>query len=211
MVVGHCGFGCDHGRTLSLPIAVAQPTMVLPAGVDHLFHRLICHGVHRCVQRLGALPGSPRINKHGTSLGHDQPEGRVVGVVFRVALLIGADNGPDILGNGVDYQTLRKSKSGKRECSGENKWAHHADSHPSSLATSGRPPACTRLLSTEKPSVDITPAMVMAAMPVTFSISTLTVFISVSSWLALYTINAHVQIQKTRLWRFILELVSGVN
>ncbi len=108
LVVGHGIIRCHDGRALGLPVSVAQPAVVLAAGIDHMGDRLISDGADYLMQLLGGLPACTCVDQDRAVLRHHKAEGRVVAQVFRVALGQRADDGIDVFGHLFDAQNLRK-------------------------------------------------------------------------------------------------------
>jgi hypothetical protein len=140
-VISHGSLAGDDHRALRLPVAVAEPAMILPAGIDHIDHRLIGDAAHRVMQPLGALVGPARIHQHRALGRDDKTEGGVVGQIGRAALRGLADDGPNIVRDRLNLQHLRLRKRGHRHQHGCNSGADHGVIQASSFAASGKPPA----------------------------------------------------------------------
>ena len=85
--------GGDDGGAKVFPIAVADPAMVLTAGIDDVCHRRIGHRLDRFMQRSGALVAAAGVDQNGALGCDDKAESCIVSKVFRVALFMRADNG----------------------------------------------------------------------------------------------------------------------
>ena len=68
--VAHSGLCGNDARPLAFEIVVAEPAMILPAGVDGVDHGLGCHLPDRGVDRL-------RVCKTAAGIDHDDALGRV--------------------------------------------------------------------------------------------------------------------------------------
>jgi hypothetical protein len=94
----------DDGGALRLLIAVAEPAMVLAAGVDDVAHRRVGDLADSIVDRRSALPGPAGIDEQHAINGHDDAEGRIIGKILRAALGLFPDERPDPIGDRLDVE-----------------------------------------------------------------------------------------------------------
>jgi len=61
-LIFHSRVGRDHRRALRLPVAIAEPAVILPAGVDDMGHGLVGDGADDIVQRFRPPPRAARVD-----------------------------------------------------------------------------------------------------------------------------------------------------
>jgi hypothetical protein len=130
LLVGDGVGGGDDGRALVGPVAIAEPAVILAAGVDDDFHRLVGDLADRRVDFLCAPAAAAGIDQHDAFVRDDDAEGGVVGEVFRRALLLAADQRVDAVGDRLGFEIAGHGGGGAgqngRGGDSASKYAHGA-------------------------------------------------------------------------------------
>ena len=88
--------GDDRGA-FCLPVAIAQPAVILPAGIDDMGDGAVGQRGDDLVDHSRAVPRTAGIHENDARVGLDHTEGRVVRKIAGVALDHRPDQSPDIL------------------------------------------------------------------------------------------------------------------
>jgi hypothetical protein len=119
----------DDARPALLEVAVAQPTVVLTAGVDDDLDRLIGHLLDERSDRRRTSFAAAGVDQHDARVGDDEAEGRVVAKVLGGTVAERTDDGVNALADLLQAQA-RVLVRRRRQCGEQHERRHQQSAKP---------------------------------------------------------------------------------